>query len=65
MSSCPLASESSCPRTMLPLLALLPLALAANLPAHHQQLVDKYGVENVNFDANVSISLSLPVTLPS
>ena len=40
------------------LLALLPLALAVYLPAHHQQLVDKYGAENVNFDVNVSILLS-------
>merc|ERR1719315_876210 len=38
----------------LPLLSLLlPLAMAANLPKHHKELVDKFGAENVNFDRNV------------
>merc|ERR1712080_339684 len=27
--------------------------MAANLPKHHQELVDKFGAENVNFDRNV------------
>merc|ERR1711990_937056 len=34
------------------LLALLPLALAG-LPPHHQQLIDKFGADNVNLDRNV------------
>ena len=35
------------------LLLLLPVALAG-LPPHHQQLVERFGAENVNFDKNVS-----------
>merc|ERR1712107_508311 len=34
------------------LLLLLPVALAG-LPPHHQQLVERFGAENVNFDKNV------------
>jgi len=35
------------------LLSLLPLAFAAKLAPHQQQLVDRFGEENVNFDKNV------------
>ena len=47
----------------LPHLTLLPLALAVHLPVHLQQLLDKYGAENVNFDSEVSIFLSCPASL--
>ena len=40
------------------LLLLLPLALAAHLPAHQQRLVDKYGVDNVTFEAEVRTVLA-------
>merc|ERR1712018_134216 len=40
------------PAIMSLLLLLLPVALAG-LPPHHQQLVERFGAENVNFDKNV------------
>merc|ERR1712080_320621 len=40
--------------TMSPLLLLLlPLALASQLEPYQQELVDRYGEENVSFDRNV------------
>merc|ERR1712212_915761 len=38
--------------TMSLILLLIPVALAG-LPPHHQKLIDRFGVENVNFDKNV------------
>jgi hypothetical protein len=40
---------------------LLPAALATGpLAPHHQQIVDKFGVENVSFDKNVRKSYCGP-----